>query len=170
MKDVIYNFIQQHMMTHIVLIALCIAVTIGAMFIDLLTGVMKAKQRGEARTSTGYKKTAVKAKKYFTPFLELCFIDLLCCVVIPFPVFSMIWTVYCIFCEFISVREKSWEKAELRKAEKTMSVIIENKEDIAKLAAQILFESKKEEKKEKKKPVSLYRHSYRHTFYEKQYN
>ena len=60
----------------------------------------------------------------------------------------MIWTVYCIFCEFISVREKSWEKAELRKAEKTMSVIIENKEDIAKLAAQILFESnKKEEKK-----------------------
>ena len=63
MKDVIYNFIQQHMMTHIVLIALCIAVTIGAMFIDLLTGVMKAKQRGEARTSTGYKKTAVKAKK-----------------------------------------------------------------------------------------------------------
>lgn len=52
------------------------------------------------------------------------------------------------FCEFISVREKSWEKAELRKAEKTMSVIIENKEDIAKLAAQILFESKKEEKKE----------------------
>lgn len=60
----------------------------------------------------------------------------------------MIWTVYCIFCEFISVREKSWEKAELRKAEKTMSVIIENKEDIAKLAAQILFESKKEEKAE----------------------
>ena len=48
---------------------------------------------------------------------------------------------------FLRVREKSWEKAELRKAEKTMSVIIENKEDIAKLAAQILFESKKEEKK-----------------------
>lgn len=147
MRDVIYNFIHDHMMIHIVLIALCIAATIGAMFIDLITGVMKAKQRGEARTSTGYKKTAVKAKKYFTPFIELCFIDLLCCIVIPFPVFSMIWTGYCIFCEFKSVREKSWEKAELRKAEKTMSVIIENKEDIAKLAAQILFESKKEEKK-----------------------
>lgn len=148
MKDVIYNFIQQHMMIHIVLIALCVSVTIGAMFVDLVAGVMKARQRGEARRSTGYKKTAVKAKKYFTPFIQLCFIDLLCCVVIPFPVFSMIWTVYCIFCEFISVREKSWEKAELRKAEKTMSVIIENKEDIAKLAAQILFESKREEKKE----------------------
>lgn len=28
MKDVIYNFIQQHMMIHIVLIALCVAATI----------------------------------------------------------------------------------------------------------------------------------------------
>lgn len=50
---------------------------------------------------------------------------------------------------FKSVREKSWEKAELRKAEKTMSVIIENKDDIAKIMAQILFdnENKKEDKK-----------------------
>ena len=110
------------------------------MFVDLVSGIMKAKQRGEARTSTGYKKTAIKAKKYFTPFIELCFIDLLCCVVIPFPVFSMIWTGYCIFCEFKSVREKAWEKEELRKAEKTMSVIIENKDDIARMVAQILFD------------------------------
>ena len=51
-------------MIHIVLIALCIAATIGAMFVDLVSGIMKAKQRGEARTSTGYKKTAIKAKKY----------------------------------------------------------------------------------------------------------
>lgn len=35
MKDVIYNFINEHMMIHIVLIALCIAATIGAMFVDL---------------------------------------------------------------------------------------------------------------------------------------
>ena len=61
----------------------------------------------------------------------------------------MIWPGYCIFCVFKSVREKSWEKEELRKAEKTMSVIIENKDDIAKIMAQILFdnENKKEDKK-----------------------
>lgn len=149
MKDVIYNFINEHMMTHIVLIALCIAATIGAMFVDLVSGVMKARQRGEARTSTGYKKTATKAKKYFTPFVELCFIDLLCCVVIPLPIFSMVWTVYCIFCEFTSVREKSWEKAELRKAEKTMNIIIENKDDIAKLVAQVLFDNEKRKEENK---------------------
>ena len=155
MKDVIDNFINEHMMIHIVLIALCIAATIGAMFVDLVSGIMKAKQRGEARTSTGYKKTAIKAKKYFTPFIELCFIDLLCCVAIPFPVFSMIWTGYCIFCEFKSVREKSWEKAELRKAEKTMSVIIENKDDIARIVAKVLFdEVQKTNRQDNKKPVS----------------
>ena len=65
-------------------------------------------------------------------------------IIIPFPVFAMLWAVYCVFCEFKSVREKSWEKAELRKAEKTMSIIIENKDDIARLAAQILFETQKE--------------------------
>jgi hypothetical protein len=31
MRDVIYNFINEHMMIHIVLIALCIAATMGAM-------------------------------------------------------------------------------------------------------------------------------------------
>ena len=55
----------------------------------------------------------------------------------------MLWAAYCVFCEFKSVREKSWEKAELRKAEKTMSIIIENKDDIARLAAQILFETER---------------------------
>ena len=67
----------------------------------------------------------------------------------------MLWAVYCVFCEFKSVREKSWEKAELRKAEKTMSIIIENKDDIARLAAQILFETQKE-KEDKKETGTTY--------------
>ena len=115
-----------------------------AMGIDFISGIQKAKQRGELRTSKKYKMTATKAKKYFNPFLTLVMIDLICCIVIPFPVFAMLWAAYCVFCEFKSVREKSWEKAELRKAEKTMSIIIENKDDIARLAAQILFETQKE--------------------------
>lgn len=149
MKDIVYSFIREHMMMHIVLIALSSAATLGAMAIDFVFGLIKAKKRGEARTSTGYKQTASKAQKYFSPFMVLVFIDLICCVVIPFPVFSMFWAAYCVFCEFKSVREKSWQKAELRKAEKTMSVIIENKDDIAKLAAQILFETNKKEEEKK---------------------
>lgn len=146
MKDVVDTFIREHMLMHIILIALAVSAMLGAMAVDFAFGVVKAKQRGEARTSTGYKKTAVKAQKYFSPFMVLVFIDLICCVVIPFPVFCLLWAAYCVFCEFKSVREKSWQKAELRKAERTMSVIIENKDDIAKLAAEILFN--KENRKE----------------------
>lgn len=134
-------------MMHAVLISVAAAAMLGAMAIDFMFGIYKAKQRGEARTSTGYKKTAAKAQKYFSPFMVLVFIDIIGSVVIPFPVFSMLWAAYCVFCEFKSVREKSWQKEELRKAERTMSIILENKEDIAKMAAQILFETKKEEEK-----------------------
>lgn len=145
MIDVIENFIREHMMIHIILIALAMAAMLGAMAVDFIFGIKKAKERGEDRTSTLYKKTATKAQKYFSPFMVLCFIDLLCSIVIPFPVFCILWAVYCIFCEFISVREKSWEKAELRKAERTMSVIIENKEDLVKLASEMLFNDKGKE-------------------------
>lgn len=140
------DFMHGQLYKHIILIAVCITVTIIAMTIDLITGIHKAKQRGEATTSTGLKKTATKARKYFTPFFTLCCIDILCSVVIPLPAFSMLWTAYCIFCEFISVREKSWRKEEIRRAEKTMSIIIENKDDIAKLVASIITgENGKEE-------------------------
>lgn len=145
MENVIFKFVNGHLYMHIVLFVVSVSAMLGAMLIDLITGVLKARQRGEARTSTGYKKTAAKAQKYFSPFMALVFVDLITCVVVPFPVFSMLWAAYCVFCEFKSVREKSWEKAELRKAEQTMNVIIENKDDIAKLAAEILFRTKKEE-------------------------
>ena len=134
MNDIIETFIHDHLFLHLVLIAVSMTAIIIAMGIDFISGIQKAKQRGELRTS----------KKYFNPFLTLVMIDLICCIVIPFPVFAMLWAAYCVFCEFKSVREKSWEKAELRKAEKTMSIIIENKDDIARLAAQILFETQKE--------------------------
>ena len=142
MNDIIEAFIHDHLYLHLVLIAVSMTAIIIAMGVDFISGIQKAKQRGELRTSKKYKMTATKAKKYFNPFLTLVMIDLICCIVIPFPVFAMLWAAYCVFCEFKSVREKSWEKAELRKAEKTMSIIIENKDDIAKLAAQILFETK----------------------------
>lgn len=143
MKDTLTNFMNEHLMMHAILISVAAAAIIGAMLIDLIFGVQKAKKSNIARTSTGYKKTAAKAQKYFSPFMVLVFIDIIGCVVIPFPVFSMLWAAYCVFCEFKSVREKSWQKEELRKAERTMNVILENKEDIAKMAAQILFETSK---------------------------
>lgn len=147
MEKIIYQFIEEHMMTHVILIAVAAAAMLGAMAVDFAFGLIKAKQRGEARTSTGYKKTAAKAQKYFSPFMALVFIDLICCVVIKYPVFSMLWAAYCVLCEFKSVREKSWQKEELRKAERTVNVILENKDEIAKVLTKVLFEQNNKEEK-----------------------
>ena len=132
------EFISEHLMAHILLITLASAMMIVAMIVDLVFGVYKAKQLGEATTSTGLKKTCEKARKYFSPFMVLVCIDLLSSVISPAPAFSLLWAAYCIFCEFISVREKAWQKAELRKQERTMSIILENKDDIAKMNAELI--------------------------------
>ena len=133
-----YEFLNEHLMAHILLITLASALMIVAMTVDLVFGVYKAKQLGEATTSTGLKKTCEKARKYFSPFMVLVCIDLLSSVISPAPAFSLLWAAYCIFCEFISVREKAWKKAELRKQERTMSIILENKDDIAKMIAELI--------------------------------
>lgn len=143
MTEIVENFIHEHLYVHIVIIAICLVAIIGAMVIDLITGVSKARKRGEATTSQGLKKTATKALKYFTPLIALMFVDIICCVVVPLPAFTMLWSAYCVFCEFISIREKSWQKEEIRKAEKTMSVIIENKDDIAKVLSELVFQAQK---------------------------
>lgn len=111
---------------------------IVSMAVDLFFGIKKARQNGEATTSMGLKKTCDKARKYFSPFMVTVCIDLIACIVMPFPVFSMIWAGYCVFCEFMSVREKSWQKAEIRKQEKTISILLENKDDLAKAFAEVL--------------------------------
>lgn len=144
MEEAVKYLLQDHLYRHIVIVCLCVAGMLFAMLVDLIFGIKKARLLGQATTSTGYKKTCEKAKKYFTPFAVLMCIDLISSVISPAPFFSMIWSAYCLFCEFKSVREKSWTKAELRKAERTMNIVIENKEDIAKLVAQlVLGETKK---------------------------
>ena len=93
MNEAILNYLT-HLYGHVAMILVTTAALLIAMGIDLIFGVRKAAQRGEARTSTGLKKTC----------------------------------------------EKAWQKEELRKAEKTMNVIIENKDDLAKMVAAIIFQ------------------------------
>jgi hypothetical protein len=116
-----------------------------AMFVDLITGVRKAKAAGTARTSEGYKRTCDKAIKYFFPMLCLSMIDLMASTLMPIPGFTMAMGAFNIFCEFKSVLEKTHEKEEIRKAEKTMSIVLENKEDFAKLLAKLMKEAANDE-------------------------
>ena len=148
MTEIIHTFLQEHLYRSALVIAICMGALIISMGVDLFFGIKKAKENGLATTSTGFKKTCDKARKYFSPFIVTVCIDIIACVVVSVPIFSMIWAAYCIFCEFISVREKAWKKAEIRKQERTMQVVLENKEDIAKALMAALREMQKEGKEE----------------------
>ena len=138
MTGIIHTFLQEHLYRSALVIAICMGALIVSMAVDLFFGIKKARQNGEATTSMGLQKTCDQARKYFSPFMVTVCIDLIACIVMPFPVFSMIWAGYCVFCEFMSVREKSWQKAEIRKQEKTISILLENKDDLAKAFAEVL--------------------------------
>lgn len=146
MAEIIHTFLQEHLYRSALVIAICMGALIVSMAVDLFFGIKKARQNGEATTSMGLKKTCDKARKYFSPFMVTVCIDLIACIVMPFPVFSMIWAGYCVFCEFMSVREKSWQKAEIRKQEKTISILLENKDDLAKAFAEVLKKQQQAEK------------------------
>lgn len=145
MNEVIQTFAAEHLYRFAFIVSLCMAAMLVAMAVDLIFGVRKAKRNGEATTSTGLKKTCDKARKYFSPFMATVCIDIIAaCANLQVPIFSMLWAAYCVFCEFISIREKAWQKAEIRKQERTMKVILENKEDIAKTLIQLLNQEQKE--------------------------
>ena len=145
MSEVIQIFAVEHLYRFAFIVSLCMAAMLVAMVVDLIFGVRKAKRNGEATTSTGFKKTCDKARKYFSPFMATVCIDIIAaCANLQVPIFSMLWSAYCVFCEFISIREKAWQKAEIRKQERTMKVILENKEDIAKTLIKLLNQEQKE--------------------------
>ena len=147
MSEVIQTFAVEHLYRFAFIVSLCMAAMLVAMVVDLIFGVRKAKRNGEATTSTGLKKTCDKARKYFSPFMATVCIDIIAaCANLQVPIFSMLWSAYCVFCEFISIREKAWQKAEIRKQEKTISILLENKDDLAKAFAEVLKKQQEAEK------------------------
>jgi len=125
-----------------VVVVLSMAAMIISMIADLITGIHKARKRGVATTSKGLKKTAEKAEKYFLPYIVTVCIDAISSAIVPIPVFSMLWAAYCCLCEWLSVREKWWEKEEIDKQNRTMRIVIDNKDDIVKIIKEIMEESK----------------------------
>lgn len=114
MNEVIHDFQVHHLYLCALVIFICFTTILIAMTIDLIAGIQKAKELHVARTSTGLKKTCDKAKKYFPTFGIASLMDVATCIISPFPMFAIAWTVYLLLCEFKSIREKAYEKAEIR--------------------------------------------------------
>ena len=122
MQEVLIRYAEQHLYLHIVLITLCAAAILVAMGVDLFFGIRKAHERGQPTTSRGLKMTSRKAVKYLVPFLVLTLIDIIGTAVFPAPYLSMIWSAYCLLCEFKSVR--AWEKEEIDKQNRFVQTTI----------------------------------------------
>lgn len=138
MEDAIYSYFTDTAKTHVVVIIIEVVALLVAMGIDFFTGMYKARVNGEKITSRKKKMTAQKANRYFSPFAVLVFMDLIAAVYLPAPLFSIPYAIYLLSCEFTSIREKAWEKAEIERASRTINMVLENREDLAKAIAEIL--------------------------------
>ncbi len=115
--------------------------------LDLWSGVKKAKQRGEATMSQGYKRTIDKLAKYFNTLLVLGIVDIVILIsplyplskVFPsFPYFSLIGVLFVAFIEMKSIREKAEGKRSYKSASILVGKIIESKDDVQKIIEEVI--------------------------------
>lgn len=123
------------------IVVLSMVVVLFAMIIDLISGLMKAKQRNEVRSSYGLKRTLNKFIMYeggmliaagvdllihFSHLLELFHLE----VIHGIPVVTLLLGIYLLVVEGISVREKADQKirGEMQKANEIMSKMISREE------------------------------------------
>ena len=135
-------------MLMVVVIAMIIVVL--AMTVDLVSGLIKAKQRGEIRSSYGLKRTLNKFVLYEGGMLIAAGIDLLIHLshllqLFPLkaiegvPVITLVVGIYLLIVEALSVREKADQKVrdDIRKAKELLEKVI-TKEDIADILSEVI--------------------------------
>lgn len=132
-----------------IVVAACIVVFL-AMIIDLGSGLMKAKQRHEIRSSWGLKRTLNKFIMYeggmliaagvdllihFSHLLQLFHLDL----IYGIPVITCLLGIFLLLVEFLSVREKADEKTktEIARAAEAASKLI-SADDLAEAIAKAI--------------------------------
>ena len=114
------------------------AVVFISMLIDLLSAFVRCRRVGEKWVSDKMKRTAAKAEKYFLPMLALSVIDILVFIIVKYPVFTLVLALINSLTEWKSVFEHTHTKEEQREAARTISVIVKNKDEIAKVLEEII--------------------------------
>lgn len=136
-----------------VIVIACVLV-LFAMIIDLVSGLMKARQRGEIRSSWGLKRTLTKFITYEGGMLIAAGVDILmhlCHILELFsleilyrtPVITCLLAIFLLVVEFISVREKADKKirSEFQHVEELVGKLVD-KEDIIELLDRIVKKNK----------------------------
>lgn len=105
--------------TLMLVVCICWIAVLIAMSIDLISGIHKAKIRGEFRSSDGFKRTVGKFVLYFSALgIAFCADWLVCFVITSYntfipniPYITIVASLYIIFIEGRSVLEKAGDKA-----------------------------------------------------------
>lgn len=113
--DTVTEFFRENLLAFSLWLLVTYGATVGAMAIDLITGLRKSAARGIACNSRGLKRTCDKAMKYFLPMMCLTCIDTIAAAILPIPALTMLFGAYCIFCELKSVLETTYRKEEIRR-------------------------------------------------------
>lgn len=120
-----------------------------AILADLWSGVRKAKQRGEARTSFGFRRTVDKLARYYNLLLVLTIIDAMQIIGIWYmdfyygfkwplvPVITFFGSVGIGIIELKSIYEKAEDK-EFRKVAQMTAKILSNKDDVKEVTEAVM--------------------------------
>lgn len=132
------------------IVVLACFIVLCAMIIDLISGLAKAKQRGEIRSSWGLKRSLNKFIMYEGGMLIAAGIDLLMHtshiyqlfaleVIYGIPVITCMLGVFLLVVEFLSVREKADEKTrtELSRVEALAAKFI-TKDELVQVLTEVL--------------------------------
>lgn len=117
------------------------------MIIDLGTGIYKAVEIGEARTSTGLRRTTIKILEYFGSLLIALVFDILLSVFIPIMPITFVVSLFLCWVEAKSIREKAHDKKrrrDMKNAGKILVTLLDNKDDILQGVSDIIKDKLKE--------------------------
>lgn len=105
-----------------------------AIVLDLASGWRKARERGEARTSYGLRRTVTKTVMYYAMMLFAFMFDGIGMFFYPLPYVTLIASAFLIFIEGKSILEKAHDKDKRKLSENLhqLGVLLDNKDDLIK--------------------------------------
>ncbi|MBD8390499.1 phage holin family protein [Dysgonomonas sp. BGC7] len=125
---------------HLAIVGIMWLIVAIAMTADLVSGWRKAKERNEARTSYGLRRTVTKFVLYYAMMLFAFMFDCIGMFFYDNPFVTLIAAGFLIFIEGKSILEKAHDKdkRKLNKSLEDLSIILENKEDLIKGVAEVI--------------------------------
>lgn len=137
----------------LIMVAVIYVLVLAVIFLDLWSGVRKAKKRGEYRSSAGLRRTIDKICRYFNMLLIVTIIDMVQMIAVwslntqssamlpTLPIFTFAGAMFACFIELKSVWEKNdkKEKAKMQETAKLIQTLLKDKDTTEHLTAFLAY-------------------------------